>query len=395
MPLWGIGLDNLGIVMNLSIPTLSRLAASLITSAVLCFGSVAMASPGDLPSSVPPLHDFMLGGSFSPIYQGPYAFILMQTDTDGARCSGVLVGTREVLTAGHCIVSPSGETQFSAPDYTVVVGGETYNVTQTDFNSSYDPNASVDDNSSQFDMGMLTLDRDVTGTAPVPVLRGAPVKSGDTETLFGFGTNENSTTGQNTLQSLLDQGKSGTLRISSASGGVLHSSHTNSLVVSCAGDSGGPLVRLPSTAHRAVVGLVSAGTTGNASNGVCTTSGPDDLSIFVNTQSTTALNFLAQFSRVQYLTPGFIVFKASVDRAITALKKVQSSTLTSIRKQAKSSETALKKLVFSADSARLPTLLSAITKIQAAKSAKRTSNAQKSVKQAVNLLKMLSTLGID
>ena len=372
-------------------------AAFFAAAALMCFTtSTAWSTPHRADTTRAPIHGRMLGGDFSPIYQGPYAFILMQNATGGARCSGVLVGSREVLTAAHCVVSGSGKNQFVAPDYTVVVGGETFSVTQTDFNPSYDPDAVVNDASSRFDLGVLTLNRDATGTAPLPVLRGAPINQGDTQTLFAFGTNENSTTGQNTLQSLLDQGKSGTLTISSASGGVLHSKHSNSIVISCAGDSGGPLVRLASTSKRAVVGLVSAGTTGNSSNGVCTKSGNNDLSIFVDIQSATSRNFLSQFSRIQYLTPAFVKFKAGVDDAIAALKKVQRSrSLPAIRRQATTTMNSLNRLRPSADTTRRPTLLSAIAAVKAARSSGKLGNAQKAVKQSVALLQGLSALGVD
>ncbi len=374
----------------------AALVAQILLSLALLAPGSGWATPESLNKAPPPIHDFMLGGDFSPIYQGPYAFILMQNAFSGSRCSGVLVGAREVLTAAHCIVSPSDEPQFSPPDYTVVVGNENFDVTQADFNPSYDPDAAVDESSSRYDMGVLTLDRNVTSTSPVPVLRGAPTKRGDTKTLFGFGTNENSTNSQNTLQDLLNQGKFGNLIISSVSGGVLYSSHTNSPVVSCAGDSGGAVVRRASTAHRAVVGVVSAGTTRNASNGVCTTTGPDDVSLFVDLQSATSKQFLAQFPRVQYLTPGFVTFKTKVDRVISSLRKVQDSrSLTTIRTQSTAAAKTLAALRSSAGSTRLPGLLSGISKVRSASASKRLASAQRAVKQSLKTLRALSALGID
>ena len=259
----------------------------------------------------------IIGGEFQNLTSGPVALI----STSNFLCSGILVGTREVLTAAHCVADSN-----SNPDYTVYLGGASYQVSDRYYNSYYTPNGDVLPN-IRYDLGILILSTEVSGASPVPVLFNGPISRGDRAFLFGYGQNE--LTGDPSRDPLSD-GKVGPFRVTSASGGVISSSHSSAGASSCHGDSGGPAIQLLG-GYIGVIGTVSAGTNADY-EGACQLNGGGKFSL-VDLQSTTSRQFLSYFGGVQYIS-GYRIIVLTVTERLkpTLTKAAKAKTLATLKR---------------------------------------------------------------
>jgi hypothetical protein len=94
-------------------------------------------------------------------------------------CTGTLIASEYVLTAGHCA------DDVSAVDGRFTVGGTTYSTSQIFLHPAYNGNRiGVDDSAN--DLAILQLNTAVTGVTPSPIFRGTP-RVGDMLTLVGLG----------------------------------------------------------------------------------------------------------------------------------------------------------------------------------------------------------------
>lgn len=228
----------------------------------------------------------ILGGRFYPEAAGyRVAFI----ETDQYRCSGSLVGTREVLTAAHCIAGGPDASGFS-----VFVGGKWMEVESTWYHAAFDRNkpAAV---MAPYDLGMVVLKNPVVGTRPFPILRKRKVRRGSTIFIAGFGTNERA---DRPNRSFIDNFKIGATRVAQAIGGVFFGEHRAYGSSTCAGDSGGPATFLYRRDALAVVGVLSAGTN-SVEGGRCRLKNGGRF-IHVDLQSPTSRAFLSYFPNVRY-----------------------------------------------------------------------------------------------
>ncbi|HIF01041.1 MAG TPA: trypsin-like serine protease, partial [Fuerstia sp.] len=104
-------------------------------------------------------------------------------------CTGTLISSTHVLTAGHCVENSSGGGFIGDTAGTFVVDGQTYRTNDVTPHPQYNPNLWY----VGYDVAIMQLDRAVSGVSPMQILRQAP-QVGQMLTLVGFGeggTNQN------------------------------------------------------------------------------------------------------------------------------------------------------------------------------------------------------------
>lgn len=252
----------------------------------------------------------LLGGSAIDLSNSPVALIL----TNDYMCSGVLIGQREVLTAGHCSLS-------SAEEYFVVVGQKKYKVAGVFTHVGYKDNAPVTLYTVRFDLGMLVLTEDVTDITPVSLLADLPIKSGAKLTVIGRGSNEFASKTQS-----IGEGRIGEVTVDDSNGFVVVSSRSTTKVSTCAGDSGGPVFRIIDGVLT-LAGIVSAGTNSVSSSGVCSTrDSRSGVSLFVNLQSSVSSDFLKQFGGLQTVSGSELLFQEGLKTLLPQVSSIRSAT---------------------------------------------------------------------
>jgi secreted trypsin-like serine protease len=196
--------------------------------------------------------------------------MLWVTTADGRRgiCSGTMITTHTVLTAGHCL---DGRI---AVDVAYGSSGGGFLVQRASSFMAH-PDYSYTDSHLVNDVGIVYLPAPVA-TATLPILVSVTPKVGDLTSIYGYGL-----TGANSYDS-------GVLR----SGSSLVSGVTDQKIISvydgnrsntCSGDSGGPMV-LPAGGLQGIIGVTSSGTTENCDVG--------DWSSYSKLQNSSIQNFL-------------------------------------------------------------------------------------------------------
>lgn len=110
--------------------------------------------------------------------------LLYSTNSGNFICSGTLIDSTHVLTAGHCL------DDATTANVTFTVGGNTYS------GASWTVDPNYDDTNSFFgnDMSVLTLSSAVSNVTPATLYTGTE-ELGETATIVGFGTTGTGLTG--------------------------------------------------------------------------------------------------------------------------------------------------------------------------------------------------------
>ncbi len=164
--------------------------------------------------------------------------------TNGATalCSGTLITSTQVLTAGHCF--PGGSAAVRA----IVVSAAGAQIEANDL--QIHPGYFEDEaNQAIFNDAAVVQVSSPIGIAPIPLGTSRAVASGDVIDIFGYGLDEGGANG--TL-------KSGQMLVSNVTANHIVAVYGNEGSNTCSGDSGGPAIQLLN-GTAAVVGITSSG----------------------------------------------------------------------------------------------------------------------------------------
>jgi hypothetical protein len=331
------------------------------------------------PARAQDVHTRLYGGDFATLDTGPVALILTST----FQCTGILVGPREVLTAAHCTAE-----NIRNSEYEVLVGGTEYRVSARYYNRNYDPVADAEV-AAPHDLGILLLDRSVSGTSPVPVLAGNPVAVGDSVSIYGYGANELS---GRPGRDPREEGKVGQAIITKTSGGLLTSNNNTAGASVCSGDSGGPMIRSVDGAS-VVVGTLSVGMN-QTRNGYCFLAGDGEFD-YVNLQSATSRSFLANFAGVTYYANDTTRLRSESAKLASKIRSAvkSRSAFTLVRKVGPILLRA-KGLRAYASGDDAAVLNQAIRQLRAVSKARSLSSARSSLRKALVLVELLYIIGV-
>ncbi|RIL08792.1 MAG: hypothetical protein DCC75_08040 [Proteobacteria bacterium] len=197
--------------------------------------------------------------------------VLIFNDGSLGSCSGSMITSRDVLSAGHCFPSRVRGAFVTANG--ARVDGASFS-RHPDYQET--PGAIFND------VAVLRLSSAVN-LPTLGIVAGRDVKNGDLIDIFGFGESEGDPGDSSTSGTL----RSGQMRIEDVTQNHLASSFDGSGSNTCAGDSGGPALLQYGSESGARVGIV-----GITSTGVKRDCGEGDVSLFTNVQSDSVLNFI-------------------------------------------------------------------------------------------------------
>lgn len=223
------------------------------------------------------------GKTCKDLYQSSIA--LLQLDLGGGQnavCTGTLITSKTILTAAHCVDRRQGVSG-------VLVGfpqdGSTDEKKNFDVRrvASFKTHPDWDSRAGNpYDIGIVTLENEITDRQPVPLVSvaGHRAGSGDAVGIYGFGKNENSEVGVLRYgEMILQQLETGLGYPDDLLGAEFNTTQQSI----CSGDSGGPAA-LEANNSFGIVGINSIGTTEH-----CMT---DSVAGFANIQVDVNFNFI-------------------------------------------------------------------------------------------------------
>jgi len=161
-------------------------------------------------------------------------------------CTGALLTTTSVLTAGHCF------REVPAARAEIVVSNQSSQSASFSVHPKY---RFIENDASPYDAAIVHLQTPIT-TGTLPLLLSEGISSGDDVTIIGYGQDENgnSAIDSNPANSL-HQGK---MVIDNVQSGFFFSNFSSDSSSICLGDSGGPAIRLNRAGQAGIVGIANA-----------------------------------------------------------------------------------------------------------------------------------------
>jgi V8-like Glu-specific endopeptidase len=184
-------------------------------------------------------------------------------------CTGTLIGSKYVLSAGHCVTDDNGRPNLTAANARFRLGGVEYRVSQIVVHPSYNGNI---DTEGVVDLSILVLTQDVPNVTPSTLYRQAPTV-GAVLTLAGYGVTGTGTTGVTDNSPTPQQGTIdfGTTPIDEVTGTFIKWNFDNKPAPNtesntAPGDSGGPAF-ITVNGQLVLAGVTSGGSNDNAGYG--------------------------------------------------------------------------------------------------------------------------------
>jgi len=210
------------------------------------------------------------GSACTPASSSPVVeFTIESFDGSTALCSGEIISSQHVLTAGHCFSGQGADVR----SITVVAHGTTFQASRFAIHPQYEERLDL---AAIFnDVAVIEVDGDF-GIAPLPLLVSRVPAANDVIDIFGYGLTENSELGEL---------RSGQMRLDDVTPTHLISVFGEDGSNTCVGDSGGPALMKNAAGQVGIVGITSTGSPDSECR-------EGDVSLFLNVQAQSVLDFI-------------------------------------------------------------------------------------------------------